>query len=278
MDPDCFDALHKLDLPFVYPINFTDLESAGYKALRLERTIAEYCWTVNPLNPYMVFSADSKVQQVTYIDADMWFLNAPEVIFKEFANTQKPVLITEHDFLPQYDQTNTSGQYCAQWITYRRGDSEPLRQWWQDQCFAWCFNRYEDGKFGDQKYLEQWPILFPNHVHVLSRAKQILAPWNADDSRLSNGVVYHFHGLRIMDQNHYAVRANYFISDKFDYQIYQPYLQDLCQSIKYMSSVGINLTSQVGGSWQNQNDRVQSFLIQQMIKNGSLSIKPFTFQ
>ena len=197
MEPDCYDALRKLNLPFIQPINFSEFESVAYKALRLQRTIAEYCWTVNPLNPYLVFLADPNVQQVTYIDADMWFINSPQAFFDEFASSQKSVMISEHGYLPQYDQTSTSGQFCAQWITYRRNSSEPLRQWWEERCFEWCFNRYENGKFGDQKYLDDVPLAFPKDFFILENTYLTQGPWNMKKFSPADAVFFHFHGVRI---------------------------------------------------------------------------------
>ena len=277
MDAECFHVLLKLNLPFLRPIDFTQFESLEYQTLRQQRTIAEYCWTVNPINPYLVFLADSSVMQVTYLDADMWFLHSPKAVFDEFANSQKAVLITEHAYLPQYDQTATSGKYCAQWITYRRHQSEPLRKWWEDKCYEWCFNRYEDGKFGDQKYLEQWPIIYPNQVQVFSQPRQFLAPWNADDALISNAVTYHFHGLRILDQNHFSLRSTYHVSQQVQDLIYQPYLQDLRRAALQMQSIGIPLLSQMEGSWEKQRDQARLFLMQQLANAAQLRVEQFSF-
>ncbi len=76
-------------------------------------------------------------------------------------------------------------------------------RWWQERCLEWCFARYEDGKFGDQVYLDQWPTLFGDRVHVVRQVEKTLAPWNVRHfakktrSRLEP-VFYHFHALRLL--------------------------------------------------------------------------------
>jgi hypothetical protein len=277
MDQDCFDALQALNLPNMRLIDFSGVESDAYCRLRGERTVAEYCWTIKPLNPYIVFSLDPMVDQVTSLDADLWFLRDPDLIFQEFTSSGKSVLVTEHAYLPQYDQLSSSGVFCSQWITFVRNRSEPLRKWWQEQCFQWCFNRAEDGKFGDQKYMESWPTLFPGAVHSLSNPRLILAPWNAQDINLENGVAYHFHGLRILDNSQYAVKSFYSISDECERKIYKPYLMDLSDGIKAMKSIGLEIKSQVGSSKLQHSKSMQSFLLRQLMANGGFKLKQFNF-
>ena len=69
--------------------------------------------------------------------------------------------------------------------------------WWKDACKEWCYNRYEDGKFGDQKYLDDWTTRFKG-VHVLQHLGGGLAPWNVVqyDLKQIEPVFYHFHYFR----------------------------------------------------------------------------------
>ena len=63
-------------------------------------------------------------------------------------------------------------------------------RWWHDRCVEWCYQRFEDGKFGDQKYLDDWPDRFAG-VHVVDHPGVGLAPWNVSRHELvlnGNGV------------------------------------------------------------------------------------------
>ena len=65
---------------------------------------------------------------------------------------------------------------------------------------------------------------------------------------LENEVAQHFHGLRILDDAHYAVKSFYSISDEYEWKIYKPYLIDLSNSIKGKKNIGLEINFQVGTS------------------------------
>lgn len=243
VDDEAFDVLGRLDLPNVRRLRLSELELPELLAVKQSRTLGEYCWTLTPFAPRFVFEADQCVDRVTYLDADLWFLKNPKFIFDEFDATGKHVLITDHAYSPEYDQSSTSGQYCVQFMTFGRIGGEPVRKWWEDRCLEWCFARFEDGKFGDQKYLDDWPYRFGDLVHVLRNKELALAPWNALRFPYSTAVFYHFHGLRLISRQ--AIQfGDYLLPRPLKINIYQPYYSDIASALNRLELVGCEFKPQ----------------------------------
>jgi hypothetical protein len=151
VDDICFEILKKLNFENIKLINLSDVENNDLLEVKKDRTIGEYCWTLTPFSADFVFSQDESINEVTYLDADIFFLNKGYLnIFQEFNASEKSILITRHAYSPEYDQSSSSGIYCVQFIIFKRNESKIIREQWQKQCIEWCFNRVEDNKFGDQ--------------------------------------------------------------------------------------------------------------------------------
>jgi hypothetical protein len=176
---------------------------------------------------------------VTYLDADLWFRKHPSPIFEEFDASGKDVLITDHAYAPEYDQSATSGQFCVQFMTFAREGGELVRKWWEERCVEWCLARFEDGKFGDQMYLDDWPERFRLFVHVLQDRERALAPWNAIRFPYGNAVFYHFHDVRIHSGKK-LVFGNYALPAPVIRFVYEPYSADLRYALTRLESVGFN--------------------------------------
>jgi hypothetical protein len=197
VDDNTHDVLSRLKLPNVRLLRLSQLETESLLRIKPDRNIGEYCWTLTPFAPRFVFEADENVKRVTYLDADLWFRKSPAPIFREFEKSGKQVLITDHAYAWEHDRSETSGQYCVQFLIFTR-EGETVRQWWEDRCIEWCYARFEDGKFGDQKYLDNWPEQFADLVHVLANKELLMAPWNATRFPYGNSVGWHFHGFRVL--------------------------------------------------------------------------------
>lgn len=243
MDDEVHGALQKAALPNVSLLKLSALETEQLREVRPGRTKGEYCWTVTPFAPRFVFEADASVQRVTYIDADMWFRKSPEAIFREFEASGKQVLLTDHGYAPEHDQTATSGQFCVQLMTFTRAGGEVVRKWWEERCLEWCFDRMEEGRFGDQRYLDDWPERFADSVHVLQHPEWMLAPWNAMRFPYGNGILHHFQGVRIITDKQCAL-SRYPIPPVALANLYWPYLRDLRAGVVMMQGTGWKLGMQ----------------------------------
>jgi hypothetical protein len=222
------------------------LEDEKLKKVKKIRSKGEYCWTLTPFAPGFVFDADQEVKRVTYLDADMWFRKNPSPIFDEFDKSGKAVLITDHNYDAEYDQSDISGQFCVQFVVFDRIKSDEVRVWWSNKCLDWCYAIPENGKFGDQKYLEEWPKIFPDLIHILENKEWLLAPWNAKRFPYGNSICWHFHGLRLLGQNsHQVFIGEYELPDVVIKNIYKQYLHDISSSIAILNKFGYKVSKQV---------------------------------
>jgi hypothetical protein len=244
VDDRVSDALTRINLPNVKLLQLSNLETEDLKRVKPTRSKGEYCWTLTPFTHRFVFEADPSIGRVTYIDADGWFRKSPEPIFREFGTSGKHVLITDHGYAPEYDLSGKSGQYCVQFMTFTRGGGEVVRRWWEDRCVDWCFARYEDGKFGDQKYLDDWPTRFEEFVHVLQRLEWMQAPWNATRFPFDQCIFYHFQGLRIVEGLQIDLGPTYGLPKVLIKNVYKPYIADLVNAIEILKDHGVKVIPQ----------------------------------
>lgn len=247
MDDLVHEQLIQLKIPNLTPVPVSDLETEALLAVKPGRTRAEYCWTITPFTPELVFSLDSSVKRVTYIDADLMFFNDPNILFGEFELSKKHVMITEHAYAPEYLKfLPTSGRFCVQFMVFDRSiEAQAILSWWKARCLEWCFARLEDGKFGDQKYLDVWPQMFPQDVHILKHSEHTLAPWNVDHllNQQPPGfkpVFFHFHAFRIVSDHYVKLYEGYRIASSSKY-LYHKYVHVLKQQIAMLRSHGIPL-------------------------------------
>ena len=252
VDDEGARVLQQLNLPNTRLLKLLDIETPELKRAKESRSRVEYCWTLTPFTPRFVFDADPTVSRATYIDADIWFRKSPAPIFREYVDSGKNVLITDHAYAAEYDYSFTSGQYCVQFVTFSRTAGEKVRKWWEERCLEWCYARSEDGKFGDQLYLDEWPNRFPFDVHILADKELILAPWNATRFPYGRSVCWHFHGLRLVARGRkerFAVDCGgYSIPQNAITYVYREYLKDLRSALTMIYSANGNIRPQKKGS------------------------------
>jgi hypothetical protein len=265
MDSDTEELLTSMQLSNLRVVPLRNVENEQLLSVKRGRTEGEYCWTLAPFSVSAVFNLDSAVRRVTYLDSDVYFFNDPRILLRELVHAGKDVLITEHAYDPVYDQSASCGRFCVQFVTFNNS-LEGLRvlKWWQDRCLEWCFNRIEDGKFGDQKYLDSWPELFTNEVHILQSRDETLAPWNVKSLLRPNQlpVMYHFHGLRFISRTRVRLYDGYHVG-KLAARLYDEYIEVMKEIARRNSNYQFKLAKEsrplgVRECWRRIRSRINS--------------------
>ena len=197
VDNETFEIINSLKLKNVKILKLSDLENKELKKVKKTRTQQEYCWTLTPFSIQWAFESNPKINQITYIDADIWFMKNPKPIFDELKKSKKQILITRHGFSPEYEQSHIAGEFCVQFVIFNRKDKNIWVEWGKN-CIKSCYNRPNEGLMGDQMYLEEWPKKYPLKVHISKNEKWFLAPWNATRFNYKNGIIWHFHNVKIV--------------------------------------------------------------------------------
>jgi SAM-dependent methyltransferase len=269
MDDTAKQLLDRLELPRLEAIPLSELEAhdQGLVEVKPTRGPVDYLLTATPAICLYSLEREPSLDAITYLDADLMFFGDPEPLFEELGSDS--VLITPHRYSARWKRYEAlSGIYNVQFVTFRNDERglETLR-WWRDRCLEWCYFRAEDGKLGDQKYLDDWPQRFPG-VHVLAHPGGGLAPWNVDDHQLAGSdgsilvdgtplVFHHYHSLHLYSgidalrragllarTYHYSGgmhplvwRSGYPLSSDVRKLVWNPYLSQLGDAIAELRTV-----------------------------------------
>lgn len=239
MDDKTYNILNSFNFPNLKPIHYKTCETPELLAVKSSRTTGEYCWTFTPFTFTAIYSLDPSLNRLTYVDADLYFLKNFNEIFDEFERSKKNILITKHNysgFLNSRIKEKKFGKFCVQFITVNNNKSSMnVINWWQKKNIDWCFARVEKGKFGDQKYLDEWPKIFKNDVYILKNKDFALAPWNvnsfSDSLLLRKTIFYHFHGFRILNNSKFVLFNGYKIESTTK-NLYQIYINEIVKNLQ----------------------------------------------
>ena len=239
----CTDAitykfLNEKNLKNMHLIRVEEIEDDQLRAVKQERMINEYCWTLKSfVIEYILKNND--VEQVLYCDGDIYFFSNPDSIFNEWGFAS--IFLTPQRDLDWVEQKY--GKYQAGIVGFRKDETGLAAvQWWKDRCIEWCSVVESNGRFGDQKYLDQLPIMYEN-VQISSNLGVNAAPWNiiynnnfkislqGDKVFINNDplVAYHFSCLTIYSSDKYDLWNMHQLNIQKEIMnyIYVPYLDHL---------------------------------------------------
>ena len=155
MDEKTFDVVG--ELPNVKPSNTWKIFNTNGFSHK------EYCWSLASRYTDFVLKQFG-MPDITYLDADLYFYQDYEYIYKEIGN--KSVGLVEHR-LPAY---KTVGKYNVGFVYFKNDIAgiDCLHRW--RELVSNKDNKYfkEYGQCGDQKYLELFEQWHPNDIHIIN--------------------------------------------------------------------------------------------------------------
>lgn len=231
MDRKCQEILTALGFKHMQVECIDDVQDVALVEARGNRSRAEFCWTCGSFfTDYFLHKYN--LPDITYLDSDLMFYNSPKVVFDELYGNKASVGLTPH-----FTQSTLFGRYCVQYV-YFKNDEEGTKAltWWKNECLKWCYSKLEDGKYGDQKYLDRFAERFDNVYDIDNRGVGI-AYWNMYHYRYRNGMVsykgqewpvvfFHYSGINIsVKDGVMTFRHTMYLTDVIRKTFIEPYAQ-----------------------------------------------------
>jgi hypothetical protein len=240
----CLDEASKkildgLNLHNAVILTVSDLNNKELEATKSGRSNSEFAWTCKHSLIRYAISKIPEGEIINYIDADLFLFAHPQSVYEELG--ENSILITPHRFEEEEKAREKKvGSFNAGMIFMRKDDiSRRCLSRWTKQCLDWCFAKYEETRYGDQKYLDEWPTLYPKVVVSKNKGLNI-GTWNIQKYSVTkqDGQIfiddkiltwYHFHGFRAY-LNRKGKLCAYPASMTNDI-IYKPYVEALNESV-----------------------------------------------
>lgn len=238
------------ELPSLRVVRLAQLEEFDreLKSIENTRSRVEYYFTCSPCLPRYLMQAEG-LDEVTYLDSDLWFFATPEHVFDELGDGS--VAIVPHRFAGSAARTHAKyGFYNVGWLTFRNdADGRACLEWWRSQCIEWCYDRVEPERYADQKYLDHFQSRFRG-IHSITHPGANLAPWNVAGHAVTQGaegvlvdgrplVFFHFQGLRRIASRKYDSNLSGYgarMTADLRHGVFYPYLRALQEAEHFVSA------------------------------------------
>jgi len=250
MDELTMTLLKILNYTNVKLIPFDQIERSDKRLLNTKnnRSPVEYIWTAKSSIIFWLLNTFSNIEALCYFDADMYFFQSPDPIWKELLSYS--VVIHEHRFSKDRMTLSRFGNFNAGFFGFCNDlKGKNVLNWWRDRTLECCSSRLENDKFADQLYLHYFPNF--DCVQIIKHIGVGVAPWNhiqyyfsknnnnqllVNDSQL---IFYHFHSLLPVEPEFVIPSTN--LKTVFSIDImslcYIPYVENLQKSFTKIRNI-----------------------------------------
>jgi hypothetical protein len=284
-DDIAHDVMSRLNLANLRPVSHKEFEGRdeALQEAKRNRSRVEYYFTCTPSWLLYLLNHHPEIERVTYLDADLMFYASPSPIYEELGD--RSILIVGHRFPERLHHLESQfGIYNVSLLAFRNDTrGKVCLQWWRDRCLEWCSDYPENGRFADQKYLDDWPVRFEGVVVAQNKGAG-LAPWNhmnytiriQDEAITVDGdplVFYHFQGVRMISRRFFDPGFHRYGSmpSALRHRLYTPYVQSLLATERWVHG-RISFCDLISSQITTRDYRVRTFLLR--LLQGRIMVVP----
>ncbi|MBS4022849.1 MAG: hypothetical protein KGZ79_10605 [Dethiobacter sp.] len=247
VDNTAYNMLKRMNLADITLVRLEHIRDERLAKIQRDRQKHEFCWTLKASFVTYLFNNNFNLDSLLYLDADLFFFKDVRAIYTEWADHS--IFLTRQWLSPGWQKK--AGRYSSGLIGFKRDENgmKCLRLW-RRKCLNWCYDRRENGLWGDQKYLDDWPRLFSN-IKISDNKGINAGPWNINkgyEVHTEGGniyfdnrqlICYHFSGFEIITEHEFELCNRKRLSLKAE-KIYCAYLEELREIIALIKSIDIN--------------------------------------
>jgi hypothetical protein len=251
LDIETWSVLNGLNNKNLVLIKLEEFEDTTVLGLRNTREWREFCWTLASSFLCSVISHADKGSTVAYIDADCFFFDDFLEITMQLGNDAQ-ILIHEHRFSPDRKEWEKSSGRFNVGVIVGIVDEQFVSciTRWREKVLEECVLDPENGKCGDQTYLNDWPDKYSS-VRIMHQKGAGIGPWNMLNYQFAfernrvkvdneNLIFFHFSRFKVIYIKRffmfYVGAEGYEIPMNTDILIYKKYAKAMLKSFQQIKS------------------------------------------
>ncbi len=173
------------------------------KIAKKNRSKIEYYFTLSSFFIKYVRSTFNIVD-CYYIDSDIIFVRNFKKEDQSYKN--KSIVIIKQNWKEKFGKFNVGLIF----FNFKFKETLQILNRWSKNCFEWCYDRCEEGKYADQKYLDKWPDQ-GKYLLILEPINSVMAPWDLKKNYIpllakqkKKFFAYHYHDLELINNNFFS--------------------------------------------------------------------------
>lgn len=241
------NILKRMRLKNLVVVSLHDFEDKELLAVKGSRSTVEYYWTCSPSWPLYILKKKPDTKYIVYLDADLYFFGDAMRGVSEIGKNS--LLVVEHRFPKGMEGIEKrNGKFNLAFNVFKN-DSIGIKclNRWRKQCLDWCYYKPEDGKMGDQGYLNEWPELYKELV-ISKNVGLDAAPWNISQYKVTKKegrvfinndelICYHFHQFQVLGPRSFNRVFGYTLSKNVIDYIYKVYEDEIIKQYKRVKDI-----------------------------------------